>query len=240
MKGKEILLILLLISLMNCSKENNFSYIEIPSGIEIKTRGIKKRIIFYNDSSVRISALPIDKEFKDFSLVVNRQPENVDFEIIDNKSFNLKSKNLIVKIDKNNGSISFIDLEKNQFLQEHPNQFANIKEVELLDSTYFQVKQTFQLSENEGIYGLGQFQNGFMNYRNKNLLLVQANKIAIVPFLISTANYGILWDNYSKTKFHDSKDGMWFSSSYADQLDYYFVSGKNMDEVISGYRFLSD
>ena len=49
------------------------------------------------------------------------------------------------------------------------------------------------------------------------------------PFLISTNGYGVLWDNYSSTKFEDTKEGYSFTSEVGDASDYYFVYGKNMD-----------
>ena len=56
------------------------------------------------------------------------------------------------------------------------------------------------------------------------------------PFLISTNGYGVLWDNYSSTKFEDTKEGYSFTSEVGDASDYYFVYGKDMDEVVAGYR----
>ncbi len=57
-------------------------------------------------------------------------------------------------------------------------------------------------SENEAIYGLGQFQNGLINWRNTPMLLLQSNQEIAVPFIISTAGYGIYWSNYSVTSFN--------------------------------------
>ena len=75
-----------------------------------------------------------------------------------------------------------------------------------------------------------------MNWRGHEVTLVQTNVHAVIPFLISTRNYGILWDNYSKTIFRDDEGGAGFWSEVADQVDYYFVKGQNMDDVITGYR----
>ncbi|HEM49430.1 MAG TPA: glycosyl hydrolase family 31, partial [Caldithrix sp.] len=101
------------------------------------------------------------------------------------------------------------------------------------------MQQNFRLSQDEGIYGLGQHQNGYFNYRNKKITLTQSNTEAVNPFLISTKNYGILWDNYSKTIFEDNNGNASFWSDIGDNIDYYFVYGKNMDDVISGYRKLT-
>ena len=95
-----------------------------------------------------------------------------------------------------------------------------------------EVTQRFVPTEDEAIYGLGQYQNGIMNYRGKSVLLLQANMDIVNPFLISTNGYGVLWDNYSSTKFEDTKEGYSFTSEVGDASDYYFVYGKNMDEVL--------
>ncbi|MEB3375382.1 hypothetical protein SFC43_26500 [Bacteroides sp. CR5/BHMF/2] len=68
---------------------------------------------------------------------------------------------------------------------------------------------------------------------------MQANMDIVNPFLISTNGYGVLWDNYSSTKFEDTKEGYSFTSEVGDASDYYFVYGKDMDEVVAGYRELT-
>lgn len=102
-----------------------------------------------------------------------------------------------------------------------------------------EVIQRFVPTKDEAIYGLGQYQDGFMNYRGKSLLLLQSNMDIVNPFLVSTNGYGILWDNYSSTRFEDTDEGYSFTSEVGDASDYYFVYGKNMDGVVSGYRELT-
>lgn len=46
------------------------------------------------------------------------------------------------------------------------------------------------------------------------------------PFLISTNGYGILWDNYSSTKFEDTKEGYSFTSEVGDASDYYLYMAR--------------
>ena len=106
------------------------------------------------------------------------------------------------------------------------------------DSGY-SVTQHFELTPGEGIYGLGQHQSGYFNYRGKTVKLAQANTEAVTPFLISTCNYGILWDNYSLTVFDDNAEGTSIFSDMGNNIDYYFIGGTNMDAVISGYRHLT-
>ena len=101
------------------------------------------------------------------------------------------------------------------------------------------MQQKFSLTPDEGIYGLGQHQYGYMNYRGCMVKLVQTNTDAVNPFLISSKGYGVLWDNYSKTIFEDSDNETSIWSEVGDNIDYYFIFGQDMDEVIAGYRDLS-
>lgn len=102
------------------------------------------------------------------------------------------------------------------------------------------VTQRFVPTEKEGLYGLGQYQTGVMNYRGDTALLLQANMDIVNPFLISTNRYGILWDNYSETRFRDNEQGYSFDSEVGDASDYYFVYGENMDEVIAVIELLRE
>jgi len=233
----KITLFLLLIS--SCSF-NRFSYTKTSSGIEISLNGKKKRIEFYDDNLVRVSVTGTKNAFKDSSLAVIAGTKKVDFQIEDQPGeLVLKTSRLILQINKNNGSVIFLDPSNRVYLSEHPDALPELKDTLVSGGHYYAIRQTFQIGKEEGIYGLGQFQNGFMNYRNKDLLLVQANKISIVPMLVSTNNYGVLWDNYSHSEFHDGAGGMSFSSEVADQIDYYFIGNRNMDGVVSGYRELT-
>ncbi len=148
----------------------------------------------------------------------------------------VRTKALTVKLDLKTGTIAYYR-NGGEMLRESGHQLT-VADVEGEDQTWH-VQQDFVLSDGEAIYGLGQHQDGIMNYRGHDITLVQENRIAVVPVLVSTKNYGILWDNYSKTKFHDGVEGMHLWSEVGDGIDYYFFAGSNLDEVVSTYRKLT-
>jgi alpha-D-xyloside xylohydrolase len=147
----------------------------------------------------------------------------------------LKTKSLHITVSKE-GQISFCDLSGRLLLQEDS---RIVEEVNILGETAFSVEQRFNFKPGEAIFGLGQHQSGLLNYRGNNVMLVQDNTVAVVPFFVSSDSYGILWNNYSQTEFRDSSNlgAMW--SELADGIDYFFISGKNTDQIISGYRELT-
>ena len=64
-------------------------------------------------------------------------------------------------------------------------------------------RQQFNRGTDEGFYGLGQHQNRQMNYNGEDVELAQHNMDVAIPFVVSTRNYGLLWDNNSITRFGD-------------------------------------
>ena len=79
---------------------------------------------------------------------------------------------------------------------------AEFKPIEVEGTKGYTVRQVFEsLDEEEGIYGLGQHQSDEFNYKGLNEELFQYNTKVSVPFVVSTDNYGILWDSYSLCRF---------------------------------------
>ena len=60
----------------------------------------------------------------------------------------------------------------------------------------------------EYIYGLGQFQDGYLNVRGLTRRLTQVNTQISVPFIISSKGYGLLWNNYGLTDFNPADNSV--------------------------------
>jgi alpha-D-xyloside xylohydrolase len=73
--------------------------------------------------------------------------------------------------------------------------------VTVAGKSFLSVSQQFNRGSDEGLYGLGQHQNAVMNWNGEDVELAQHNMDIAVPFLVSTRNYGILWDNDGITRF---------------------------------------
>ncbi len=56
--------------------------------------------------------------------------------------------------------------------------------------------------QDEYLYGLGQFQDGYLNVRGLTRRLTQVNTQIAIPFLLSNRGYGLLWNNYGLTDFN--------------------------------------
>ncbi len=212
----------------------------IQNGIQLKTGDLNVKVQFYAEGIVRVVKWPAGGTSEKLSLSVLQKPlPDLDVHVEESAAeVTLSYGHVKLQLSKSDGSIQFLDSGNLTLLKEQglpiftPSQVAR-------ETSAFSVQQNFTLSADEGVYGLGQQQLGVMNYRGRTVKIVQANTKAVTPVLVSTAGYGIFWDNYSKTNFDDSGGTTSFWSEVADNIDYYFFYGPTIDQEIAGYRQLT-
>ena len=120
------------------------------------------------------------------------------------------------------GEITFTDQQGNIILQEKQGGGKTFSPIEVDGHKGYTFRQEFESQDDEAFYGLGQHQSDEFNYKGKNEALFQYNTKIAVPFIVSNKNYGILWDNYSLTRFGDPRE-------YAN-LDQFKLFDKNGNE----------
>jgi len=152
--------------------------------------------------------------------------------------YTLRTSALVCEVSKKYGKISIKDTSGLSVYLEAAVP-GELRDTIVQGEKTYSIFQQFTITPDEGLYGLGQHQDGVMNWHNRNQCLIQKNMEVALPFLVSTRNYGILWDNSSHTEFKSNETGMSFWSEVADAIDFYIITGKNADEVISGYRKLT-
>ena len=105
------------------------------------------------------------------------------------------------------------------------------------ETTQYQVR--FDWRKDESLYGLGQHIEDYLDLRGKEQFLTQHNLKVTVPVLVSTAGYGLLFDAGSAMRFDDRDGAGLFEIKAAKELDYYFIKGPRLDDVIARYRKLT-
>jgi alpha-D-xyloside xylohydrolase len=141
-----------------------------------------------------------------------------------------------VKVDKNNLRVGFFDKHGQQILSENNKEAHAAKD---FSEDCCQIKQSFLYSNGETLYGLGSFQDADIALNGKKISLYQKNRDDVVPVIVSTNHYGLLWDNYSYSEFNDTRGSYYLWSEIADEINYYFMYGEKIDSIVSSYRQLS-
>ncbi len=218
-----------------------FAFVRLDAGVQFRCGNVTKNVLFYGPGIVRVNANPGRIHADQPSIAVIAQPQAVPFQLVDSPSrLEIVSAELRIIANKQTGALSFVDRDGKTITREKSQQPCEFKELAIAGAPTYEIRQTFTLSPDESLYGLGQYNQPYMDYRGQEVLLVQTNIGTVVPFLVSTRRYGILWDIYSKMVFKDDPSGasLWAESAPAG-IDYYFVADKRMDGVIAGYRKLT-
>jgi hypothetical protein len=118
----------------------------------------------------------------------------------------ISTSKLMTEVALKTGEIAFYNKDGRLLLQEKPGGSKTFSKTEVMGEKTYQIRQLFLSSPDEAFYGLGQHQNAVMNWKGHDLDMFQYNLVDIVPFVISSRNYGILWDNNSRMKFGDIRD----------------------------------
>lgn len=218
-----------------------FSYAPIEHGVQIRVGGMTKNVIFYGPATVRVNTTLGENFWRHPSIVVTRKSASIAFKTRDSaNTLTLESKLLHIVIDKSTGALTFKDAKGKVYTQENQAAPQTLKKIEVAGAPTYEARNTFTLKPDEAIYGFGFVGEGEVNRRNKELLLVQTNVGIVIPVMMSSERYGILWDSYSKMRFKDSAEGasLW-SESAPGGVDYYFMAGATLDKVVAGYRDLT-
>ena len=196
---------------------------------------------WYTPTIVRILKTLPGNAVKKQSLSVIAHPDKglkIKNQVTADDLFVIKGEKLTVTVDMNTGTVAFAKSDGTELLRELKNTRAFTPFNDAGNATY-SVYQGFATDPDEGLYGLGQLQDGKMMQRNMTKLLVQGNTEDSSPFFLSTKGYGVFWDNYSGTTYKDSAEGTSFLSEVGECIDYYFIYGGDADGVIAGVRALT-
>lgn len=109
----------------------------------------------------------------------------------------------------------------------------------VFDKTLYHTRLELQFQKDEKLFGLGQAEEGSLNLRGTTQYLHQANMKIAIPFLLSSKGYGLLLATGSPAVFSDTAYGSYLYTEADEEMDFYFISGKRMDEIIGGYRLLT-
>ncbi|RMJ24876.1 Glycosyl hydrolase [Aspergillus sp. HF37] len=91
------------------------------------------------------------------------------------------------------------------------------------------------LDPREKIFGMGQYQQPYLNLKGADLELAQRNSQASVPFALSSLGYGLLWNNPGIGRATLGTNTMSFEAYSTKSLDYWVVAGDTPAEVEQAY-----
>lgn len=91
------------------------------------------------------------------------------------------------------------------------------------------------LDPDEKIYGMGQYQQPYLNLKGTDIELAQRNSQASVPFMVSSLGYGLLWNNPGVGRAVLGKNVISFENYSTKLIDYWIVAGDTPAAIVEAY-----
>ena len=200
----------------------------------------------WGENAVRIRASKCAEMPENNWALLKPQRTDSDIEISDDGGI-LKNGKLCVNITRG-GKISISDTDGKLLMEEYWRNRRDVTDpkcsaIEVggrefkpnIGGDYHLTMRLESLSTDEKIYGMGQYQQKYLDYKGCDLELAQRNSQASVPFAVSSLGYGILWNNPAVGRAVFGKNVMSFEAYSTKILDYWFVTGDSPSEIVQAY-----
>lgn len=99
----------------------------------------------------------------------------------------------------------------------------------------YHLSMRFVSNPDERIYGMGQYQQPFLDVKGADLELAHRNSQASVPFALSSLGYGFLWNNPAVGRVNFGKNITTWEAYSTKKLDYWITAGDTPAEIEEAY-----
>lgn len=99
----------------------------------------------------------------------------------------------------------------------------------------YHLSMRFVSNPDEKIYGMGQYQQPFLDVKGADLELAHRNSQASVPFALSSLGYGFLWNNPAVGRVNFGKNITTWEAYSTKKLDYWITAGDTPSEIEEAY-----
>ena len=178
-------------------------------------------------------------------------PEETKAEIaIDGKQATI-TNGKITCVVSDNGELQFSNQDGEVLLEEYSrvrdthaegrNKFASALEIvprtfnPRQSTDHYRLTVRFEANDGEKLYGMGQYQQPFLDLKGCVIELAHRNSQASVPFVLSDRGYGMLWNNPAIGHATFGKNVTEWVAESTKQMDYWITAGDTPAQIEEAY-----
>ncbi len=99
----------------------------------------------------------------------------------------------------------------------------------------YMIKLRFESNDKEKVYGMGQYQQPYLDLKGCTLELAQRNSQTSIPFAVSNLGYGFLWNHPGIGNVMFGKNYTEWEAKATKQLDYWITVDDNPAKILENY-----
>ncbi len=151
-----------------------------------------------------------------------------------------------LRFRKGNGQLLLEEYERIRTMEEEGRKEFN-SALEIAPRTFesyeamdnYRLTLRFEACDKEKLFGMGQYQQPYLDLKGCTLELAHRNSQASVPFVLSDRGYGFLWNNPAIGSVAFGKNLTEWRADSTKQMDYWITTGNTPAEIESNYSELT-
>ena len=197
----------------------------------------------WGPDSLRVRSVPMG-EVRDerFALLDAAPCDDVEIKATDETHAIVRCGKITAQVEvrgwKQRAHITFVNQKGEMLLEETDGENAlvlNARKFEPILGGDYALTATFRGEEGEHIYGMGQYQEEYLDWKGCTLELAHRNSQASVPMYISSRGYGFLWHNPAIGTVSFGRNRTTWHADTTKQLDYWITAGDTPKEISRNY-----
>lgn len=146
-----------------------------------------------------------------------------------------------MKFYNQKGELLLEEYDRNRFREEIEGEFNSALEIcprtftPISGTDNYRLSVRFEPNDGEKIYGMGQYQQPYLDMKGCSVELAHRNSQASVPFALSSKGYGILWNNPAVGNVFFGKNLTEWTAQSTRQMDYWITAGDTPAQIEEAY-----
>ena len=105
----------------------------------------------------------------------------------------------------------------------------------VIGGSEYELNVKFESSDGEKIFGMGQYQQPYLDLKGCTLELARRNSQISVPFAVSSLGYGFLWNNPAVGQVTFGKNYTEWVARSTKEMDYWITAAQSPKEILQNY-----
>ena len=197
----------------------------------------------WGPDSLRVRSVLMGEPRDDrFALLDPFPCEDAKAEITDEKHAFVRCGKITARLEvcgwKERAVITFVNQRDEILLQETDGENALVLQARKFEPILggdYSLTATFRGMDGEHIYGMGQYQEEYLDWKGCTLELAHRNSQASVPVILSSRGYGFLWHNPAVGSVSFGRNRTTWHADSTRQLDYWITAGDRPADISRNY-----
>jgi alpha-D-xyloside xylohydrolase len=199
----------------------------------------------WGENSLRVRATRRQELTGNDWALVPRAQAAAEVRVKEDGSASIRNGNIEARINKE-GWLSFHNAKGDILIEEYWRNRADLsrytcpqnidgRELKPIPGGDWRITLRFEAVEGEKIFGLGQYQEPFLDKKGSVLELAHRNTQSSVPFALSSRGYGFLWNNPAVGRVSFARNITEWSVQDSLELDYWITAGDSPARIEEQY-----